>query len=50
MRASLSLCYQKGRFLYEVRPDLFPYGFLSMEEILLWERYYRWLDEVKGSK
>ena len=34
-------------YLYEVRPDIMPYGFLSDLEMELWERYY---SELKGSK
>jgi len=30
----------KGRFLYEVRPDLFPEGFLTDTEIELWGLHY----------
>lgn len=33
------LCDLKGRFLYEVRPDLLP-AFLTPTEIALWDRYY----------
>ena len=28
-----------SRFLYEVLPDLFPYGFLSEIEIELWAKF-----------
>jgi len=34
------LCYQKGRFLFEVRPDIFPEGYLTFTELDLWGRYY----------
>jgi len=30
-----------NRFLFEIRPDVFPCGFLSPVEIQLWEKYYR---------
>ena len=32
----MSLCHNKGRFLYEARPDLFPEGYLTTLEIELW--------------
>jgi len=34
------LAHARGRFLYEVRPDFFPEGFLTQTEILLWARFY----------
>lgn len=34
------LCDLRGRFLYEVRPDIFPGGFLTYPEIDLWSKYY----------
>lgn len=40
MRNSLALCYEKKMFLYEARPDIAPYGFLSDLEMFLWEKYY----------
>jgi len=36
----MTLCHQKGRFLYEVRPDIFPYGFLTRAELELWGLFY----------
>ena len=33
-----------SRFLFEVLPDLFPYGMLSQIEISLWAKF---LDEQK---
>lgn len=29
-----------NRFLFEVLPDLFPYGFLSEIEIQMWARFF----------
>jgi len=40
VQASLALCKQHGRFLYEARADLFPQGYLTLDEIELWGRYY----------
>jgi len=34
------LCDQRGRFLFEARPDLFPEGRLTDVEAALWGRYY----------
>lgn len=36
--------------MFQIRPDLFPYGFLSDEEIMLWERFYDWLNEQREDK
>lgn len=30
----------RGRFLYEIRPDIFPYDHLTRDEMRLWELYY----------
>ncbi len=40
MRNSLALCHDMKAFLFEARPDLMPYGFLSDLELELWGRYY----------
>lgn len=34
------LCDMRGRFLFEARPDLFPQGRLTLEEMVLWSMYY----------
>jgi len=34
-----ALCDQRGRFVFEVAPHIFPYGYLSREEIWGWEQY-----------
>jgi hypothetical protein len=36
----LKLSDSKGRFLFETRPDIFPQGFLTEDEIRLWSIYY----------
>ena len=52
MRASLVFCSRGAisgggqRFLFEVRPDLFPQGFLTQAEIELWARYYGSLEKT----
>jgi hypothetical protein len=30
----------RGRFLYEIRPDVFPEGWLTDVELTLWGLYY----------
>ena len=37
---ALALCSERGRFLFEVRPDLVPEGLLSETETALWVRWY----------
>jgi len=37
----------KGQFLFQIRPDLFPQGFLTHTEMELWSRY---LQEKHGNK
>ena len=34
------LCGDKGRFLYEACPDIFPQGYLTDTELHLWGLYY----------
>lgn len=36
----MALCSERGRFLFEVRPDLFPQGMLTDMETALWARWY----------
>ena len=40
MITAMLLCEQRGRFLFEVRPDLFPDGRLTDVESALWGIYY----------
>ena len=37
----MALCSERGRFLFEVRPDLFPGGMLGHTETELWARWYQ---------
>ena len=39
IQATLSLCHAKGRFLFEVIPDVFPEGRLTEPELILWGRF-----------
>jgi len=41
VRSCLALGYARGRFLYELRPDIFPQGYLTTTEIELWDKYYK---------
>lgn len=38
--ASMQLCELRGGWLYEVRPDVIPQGWMTDEEIGLWAAYY----------
>lgn len=40
VQSALMLCDMRGRFLFEARPDLFPQGRLTVEEMALWSMYY----------
>jgi len=40
IRASLWLAYDKKEFLFRIRPDVFPQGFLTHDEIELWNLFY----------
>ena len=39
MRASLALCHLNHDFMFRVRPDLFPHDRLTLDEILLWQKF-----------
>ena len=36
----MALCSERGRFLFEVRPDIFPEGHLTHGETTLWALWY----------
>lgn len=38
----------KQRFLFEIRPDLFPDGYLTHVEELLWARFFNEKSERQG--
>lgn len=40
VRASMTLCNINHSFLYQARPDLMPYGFLSDLELMLWAEFF----------
>jgi len=46
----MALCYSRGRFLYEVRPDLFPEGMMTRDELTLWGYYYEELERESKRK
>jgi hypothetical protein len=35
------MCQNAGKFLYEARPDILPYGYLTPLEMELWEMFYK---------
>lgn len=35
----MMLADKRGRFMYEIRPDLFPEGWLTDVELNLWDLY-----------
>ena len=37
----MTLADARGRMLYELRPDIFSAGFLTSDEIELWEMFYQ---------
>lgn len=40
------LCAERGRFLFEARPDLFPGGYVTDLEMHIWDFYYRERNEA----
>jgi len=36
----MALLELRGGYLHEHRPDLFPQGFVTNEELALWEAHY----------
>lgn len=36
----MALCSERGRFLFEARPDVFPDGYLTPAETALWGLWY----------
>jgi len=36
----MMLCHSRGRFLFEILPDLFPEGYLTELEVELWEMHF----------
>lgn len=43
----MSLCELRGGYLFQVRPDVIPQGWLTDEELSLWTAYYE-LKEKRG--
>lgn len=49
----MALLEQRGGYLYQHRPDVISQGFLTNEELALWEAYYERRnggDKKKGRK
>lgn len=40
MQNALALADKSGRFLFEIRPDLFPEGYLTLCEEVLWYKFH----------
>lgn len=40
MRSCLYLAEKHGQFLFQIRPDLFPEGYLTETELQLWNLHY----------
>ena len=36
----MRIAEQRGGYLYEVRPDVIPQGWMTGEELALWAAYY----------
>jgi hypothetical protein len=36
----LTLCNARGRFLFEVRPDIFPENMMTRTELELWSLFF----------
>lgn len=45
VKNSLSLCFDKKTYLYQIRPDIMPYDYLSDMEMELWEMFYAEMKE-----
>ena len=37
----MQLADSRNKFLFEIRPDLFPHGYLTDTELEMWELYYQ---------
>lgn len=49
MRAALELGHARGKMLYELRPDIMPYGYLTPKELELWGHFYKDLKERRNN-
>ena len=45
----MALCSERGRFLFEVRPDLFPEGRLGHAETELWGLWYEERERMRAA-
>lgn len=49
---SLYMAHEKHKFLFEIRPDIFPQGYLTDIEAGLWDKFYGMLlekrDQIRG--
>ena len=44
------LCAERGKFLFEARPEIFPEGYLTETEIAVWGEFYRERNESQRRK
>jgi hypothetical protein len=44
----MTLASTRGRFLFEIRPDVFPEGYLTSTEIGLWAEFYTHQKAING--
>lgn len=43
------LCERRGQFIFQVRPDIFPEGYLTDTEIELWDLLETAREDAKNS-
>ena len=36
----MRIAEQRGGYLYQIRPDVIPQGWMTEEELMLWTAYY----------
>lgn len=46
----MMLCDKRNRFLFEVRPDLFPLALLSTLELEMWSLYYEERERMRPKR
>lgn len=48
IRNAMGMCDKSGQFLFQVLPNLFPHGHLTLTEMMLWEKYYKEKEERRN--
>ena len=46
----MALCDNKGRFLFEARPDLLPEGYLTEAETIMWGWFFEEREAQRGRR